>query len=90
MNGWASYITYRTWLKESDELQGLLAIRLAWELIVYRYNTTHHEDAAKQVSVRWRHAIKQLSHNIEQFKRQETMLWVMMYAYEHEQQHRCI
>jgi len=88
MNGWASYISYRTWLKESNELQGLLAIRLAWELIVYRYNATHHEEAAQQVRVRWLHSLQHVPHNIMQFKHQENMLWVMMYAYEHEQQQR--
>tara|TARA_A200000159_G_C7338577_1_gene346159 strand:- start:8062 stop:10473 length:2412 start_codon:yes stop_codon:yes gene_type:complete len=88
INGWSSYIAYRTWLKDENELLGLLAIRLAWELIVYRYHEKHHAVEASQVRTRWSYLLNQLPTRIEQFKREEQSLWVMMYAYEYEQQQR--
>ena len=88
LNGWSSYIAYRTWLKECNELQGLLAIRLAWELIVYRYYRECDADKAQQVHVRFGYLVKQLASRIERYKDEERGLWVMMYAYEYEQQQR--
>ncbi|NDW20508.1 YbcC family protein [Alteromonas hispanica] len=88
INGWSSFIAYRMWLKDENELQGLLAIRLAWELIVYRYYNKHHSEEANQVKTRWSYLLNHLSAKIEQFKREERSLWVMMYAYEYEQQQR--
>ncbi|WP_420935144.1 YbcC family protein [Alteromonas sp. A081] len=88
INGWASYIAYRTWLKEGNELQGLLAIRLAWELIVYRYYEKHHAAEANQVRTRWSYVLNQLPARIAQCKQDEINQWVMMYAYEYEQQQR--
>jgi uncharacterized protein YbcC (UPF0753/DUF2309 family) len=88
INGWSSYIAYRTWLKDCNELQGLLAIRLAWELIIYRYHKAHFEEKAQQVKIRWTHELKQLPAKIAEYKNEELALWVMMYAYEYEQQQR--
>ena len=88
INGWASYVAYRTWLKDSNEMQGLLAIRLAWELIIHRYYQAHDQQKGQQVSIRWQYLLKQLPARIAQHKDKELALWVMMYAYEYEQQQR--
>ena len=88
INGWASHIAYRCWHQPTDEMQGLLAIALAWELVIWNYTHAHLPVIAERVRLRWRSEQLQLPKKIQQHYAYETLLWVCFAAYEHQQQQR--
>ncbi|MEW9797053.1 YbcC family protein [Alteromonas sp. CYL-A6] len=88
INGWAAYIAYRNWHEHSDEMEGLLAIALAWEWIIHEYHKRYRADVAKQVSLRWHFEQLNLTRKIQQHKDYENVLWVCMSAFEQQQQQK--
>ncbi|MBN8431430.1 DUF2309 domain-containing protein [Microbulbifer salipaludis] len=88
INGWASYLAYRSWHQATDEMQGLLAITLAWEWIIWQYAEKHQPDIAAQVRLRWQTERLQLEQKIQQHYDHETLLWICFEAFEYKQQQR--
>lgn len=59
VNGWASWVAYLRWqqrLSGSDSLlmDDLLAIRLAWELVLWHYSASQDELGARRLGHQWR------------------------------------
>lgn len=63
IHGWASWIAYRNWQKrlagaqvppEQDEMRQLLAIRMAWEWLVFTYLKRHDKDLHQRSWNAWR------------------------------------
>ena len=88
INGWASYIAYRSWHQPTDEMQGLLAITVAWEWVIWQHIQASQPQVAKQVGLRWQAEQLQLTAKVQQHFEYETLLWVCFAAYEHHQQQR--
>jgi len=82
INGWASWCAYIEWqaqLKQSphnEPVLQLLAIRLAWELVLYRYykGLQWHTD--------WTNNLNIDNQRIEQHRQQQSLLWVWQRAAE--------
>jgi uncharacterized protein len=58
VNGWASWIAYLSWQarlegKQSSMMRDLLAIRLAWELVLWRYTRTRSEQDFRSLQSKW-------------------------------------
>jgi uncharacterized protein YbcC (UPF0753/DUF2309 family) len=81
VNGWASWCAYQRWQarlagEEDDSVQQVLAIRLAWELVLFRSNTMSH------LPQRWKAAVWQWS-TLEAMCRDEQVYdWVWQEAHE--------
>ncbi|WP_350643690.1 putative inorganic carbon transporter subunit DabA, partial [Psychrobacter sp. HY3-MNA-CIBAN-0198] len=70
-NGWASWVAYLRWqgdlhAKPCDEMLQLLAIRMAWELVIWRYLKAQQTDSFAQLSALWLGDIDKLSLLVEQ------------------------
>lgn len=64
INGWGSYLAYRAFDaqksgKSNDDLRSLLAIKMAWELVVWRYLKKHDRTDFEMLKERWQ---RQLTH----------------------------
>lgn len=92
MNGWASYFSWQRWEKrlygrDSQYLESLLAIRMAWDLIVWR------QLKGKQATTdfctlraRWVQQKYQVNELIDEHIEHQRYFWVWMHAAELEYQ----
>lgn len=92
INGWASYFSWRRWEKrlqrqDSQYLESLLAIRMAWDLIVWR------QIKGKQIATdfytlraRWVQQKYQVNELIDEHIEHRRYFWVWMHAAELEYQ----
>ncbi len=58
INGWGAYLAYRAFEaekvgKSQDDVRSLLAIKLAWELVIWRYLEKHQADEFEALKERW-------------------------------------
>ncbi|WP_417551768.1 YbcC family protein [Marinomonas fungiae] len=58
INGWGSYLAYRAFEaekqgKSQDDVRSLLAIKMAWELVVWRYLEKHNTADFEALNERW-------------------------------------
>ena len=88
INGWASHISYRNWHASSDEIQGLVAIAVAWEWVIWQHAQEQQPQIAEQVRLRWQSEQAQLTKKTQQHFEYERLLWLCFDAYEHHQQQR--
>ncbi|MYL24465.1 DUF2309 family protein [Halomonas alkaliantarctica] len=87
VNGWASWLAYERWQAQldgdsHDELPELIAIRLAWELALWRLQHRQSAAAAQRLQYRWQQQLHQLPALL---KRHETALapfWIWQRAAE--------
>jgi uncharacterized protein YbcC (UPF0753/DUF2309 family) len=89
VNGWASYIAYLQWINdvESDtDMVSLLAIRLAWELALWRHYGSAYPAKSTQLSWQWQQEKLALSGKIETHRAHQRVLWVWAVALERSQQ----
>ncbi|SFR61852.1 hypothetical protein SAMN05216203_1833 [Marinobacter daqiaonensis] len=92
INGWASYVAYRRWQAnlagepDSDMLQ-LLAIRLAWELVIWRHLKENDRSQFEQLASRWRQEQDSLDQKLDAHLDDQRLLWVWAQALELSDQH---
>lgn len=93
ISGWASYVAYLRWqqaLGEKDSSDGqddgiaLLAIRLAWELVLYQQSVA----AGSSISVDWQNEQLTLADKVAEHKQHQKILWVWARALELSEQQR--
>lgn len=73
INGWGSYLAYRAFEAEKvgqqqDDVRSLLAIKLAWELVVWRYLEKHSADDFDTLAERW----EQQTHHLNELREQHS------------------
>lgn len=91
INGWAAWVAYEDWqeaLENPDQATGsasmrsLLAIRLAWELVLWRYTGKERPDQAKRLSTLWQRELEELPSLVERHLNAQEPLWVWQTASE--------
>lgn len=90
INGWASYFAWRRWEErlqgnEPRYLESLLAIRMAWDLVIWRQHQ-HKKTATAflQLKSNWHQQLELLDEHIVAHQNYVTYLWVWMRAAEAE------
>ena len=87
INGWASWFAYQRWQAalaggSEDLLPQLLAIRLGWELALWRHWQMRHGKAAQGLREQWYGQLPQLAQLLQQHARAQKPLWVWQRAAE--------
>ncbi|MBB1317648.1 DUF2309 domain-containing protein [Shewanella sp. SR43-4] len=93
INGWASWVAYLRWQGDlqatpSDEMLQLLAIRMAWELVIWRYLKAQQADSFIHLAALWMREKDQLPHLLAQHEQAQQPLWVWAKAAELSYQHK--
>ncbi|HEC73864.1 MAG TPA: DUF2309 domain-containing protein, partial [Methylophaga aminisulfidivorans] len=92
INGWASYLAWQRWeanleAKQNDYLKELLAIVLAWDLVVWRQlEQNHDKNDFIQLEKAWHNQLKDTSDLFESHLKHVTTLWIWNHAAELEYQ----
>lgn len=92
INGWASWVAYLRWQGDldstpSDDMLQLLAIRMAWELVIWRYLKAQQADSFSQLAALWSAEKQQLPNLLVQHAQAQQPLWVWAKAAELSYQH---
>lgn len=87
VNGWASWVAYRRWQDKFDnvdneQMQELLAIRMAWELALWRYQRQTNADGFRQTKYFWKHQLSSLPNLINAQRADQEFTWVWQRAAE--------
>lgn len=93
INGWGSYLSYRTFEakkagQQQDDVRSLLAIKLAWELVVWRYLEKHNPKDFNLLKERWGQQIHHLNELREQHSEVLTIPRIWARALELSEQQR--
>ncbi len=87
INGWASWVAYLRWQSRlsgggEDQLPELLAIRLAWEMALWRHQAERHPRDVDQIRQRWRSQFTGLGDMLEQHRQAQQPAWLWQRATE--------
>lgn len=87
INGWAAYVAYRHWqanLSDSTLHDGpaLLAIRLAWELAIWRCTQQNSERQFQNLQMQWQLNWRQFPNAVKTAKAHQSIQWVWAEALE--------
>ncbi|RAR61574.1 hypothetical protein BCL93_105175 [Onishia taeanensis] len=91
INGWAAWVAYQDWQRalasseakqRPSDMRSLLAIRLAWELVLWRYIRQERPDQAERLMALWHRELVELPEQIERHHRAQQPLWVWQIASE--------
>ncbi len=95
INGWAAWVAYQDWQQalatpegESErvgppsDMRSLLAMRLAWELALWRYIRAERPDQAERLTRLWHAELAELPERVERHRRAQQPLWVWQLASE--------
>ncbi|MEQ8264985.1 DUF2309 domain-containing protein [Pseudohaliea sp.] len=87
VNGWASWVAYLRWQAnlaggEDDRMPALIAIRLAWELVLWRHHGEQHAETAAIVRRQWRQQFDRLPGLLRQHRDAQRPAWVWQRAAE--------
>ncbi len=91
INGWASRLSFERWEarlngQEEDALPQLVAIRLGWELALWRHWQWRHPQAAKRLQAAWFMQLPQIGLLKERHRYSQQLLWVWQRAAERARQ----
>ena len=82
INGWASWVAYQRWQEkfdglENQQMQELLAIRMAWELALWRYQKQTNLAEFKKTHYFWKQQLTSLPSllNIHRSAQEFTWIW---------------
>ena len=82
INGWASWVAYVRWqgnlnAQPKDQMNELLAIRMAWEWVLWRYQKQKNKGVFGELRFLWHHEISRLPDLKEMHARaqQMTLIW---------------
>jgi uncharacterized protein len=87
INGWASWVAYLGWqgelyAKPHDDMLEFLAIRMAWELVIWQYLQDHQPAVFKQLSAQWLREKTQLPSLFAKHEETQQPLWIWFKAQE--------
>lgn len=87
INGWASWLAYERWQanlegRNEDALPQLVAIRLGWELALWRHWQWRHAKAALRLQSQWYEQLSSASSLIARHQRAQKPMWVWQRAAE--------
>lgn len=87
INGWASWMAYQNWQdnfggQQRDWVLQLLAIRLAWELALWRHTETCRPDSYRMLRSRFINQFRELPDMFAQHAQRQQRLWVWQRALE--------
>lgn len=87
INGWASWLAYERWQSrlagdERDALPQLVAIRLGWELALWRHWQQRHRQQASTLQQQWYQQLPQLGALLDRHMQTQRALWVWQRASE--------
>ena len=87
INGWASWLAYLRWQGDlyqqpHDEMYQLLAIRMAWDLVIWRYLKDHDKPSYALLSSQWQQEKAQISERLNNHKIAQRPIWVWAKAAE--------
>ncbi|QIR16249.1 DUF2309 domain-containing protein [Shewanella aestuarii] len=93
INGWASWVAYLRWqghlyAKANDQMLQLLAIRMAWELVIWRYLKDEQKHNFAQLSNHWIREKNQLASVFKRHEQAQKPLWIWAQAAELSYQHQ--
>ncbi|SIN71076.1 hypothetical protein SAMN05443662_0207 [Sulfurivirga caldicuralii] len=95
MNGWASWVAYLRWqdrLHEHDNglMRQFLAIRMAWELVLWRHVQETNADLFADIKVHWFRQLNSIEALYRAHQRSQAKLWIWLRAAELAYQDRAI
>lgn len=87
INGWASWLAYLRWQSKlaggsDDAMHQLLAIRLAWELVLWRYQTSKQAEHMAALTQVWTQQFSALSGLLQQHRAHQEPAWIWQRAAE--------
>jgi uncharacterized protein YbcC (UPF0753/DUF2309 family) len=87
VNGWASWVAYLRWQarladSEEDALPQLLAVRMAWELVLWRHVRGQDPDAVGLLTRRWQQQFARLPELLERHRERQRPAWIWQRAAE--------
>lgn len=93
VSGWGAWVAYLRWQNElkgepQDQMQDLLAIRMAWELVLWRYQQAHSPTFFTTLAHQWKQSLALLSEQPAQHLTQQKPLWIWARAAELSYQHQ--
>ncbi|MEM0955107.1 MAG: DUF2309 domain-containing protein [Pseudomonadota bacterium] len=82
INGWASWVSYQRWQSalvggSDDAMPQILAVRLAWELVLWRHFNNRDPEGMKLQVQSWHQQLSRLPEMLRQFKtlQRPAMVW---------------
>lgn len=87
VNGWASWVAYLRWQSQlaggaDDALPQLVAVRLAWELVLWRHQRDRHTDDVELLARLWQQQFERLPDLLERHRQQQQPAWIWQRAAE--------
>lgn len=87
VNGWASWVAYLRWQSQlaggsDDALPQLLAVRLAWELVLWRHQHTRHSANVTMLARLWQQQFDRLPDLLKRHQQQQQPAWIWQRAAE--------
>ncbi|GAB5413175.1 MAG: YbcC family protein [Congregibacter sp.] len=87
VNGWASWVAYIRWQSSlvggnEDPVPQLLAVRLAWELVLWRHQHATNGDAVELMVKLWRQQFDRLPEMLERHRQIQQPAWIWQRAAE--------
>ncbi|MEM7149347.1 MAG: DUF2309 domain-containing protein [Pseudomonadota bacterium] len=87
INGWASWLAYlrfqgQLYAKPKDDMKQLLAMRMAWDLVIWQYLADHDSASFKQLQSQWQQEKSLVVERLHAHKLAQKPLWVWAKALE--------
>ena len=87
VNGWASWVAYLRWQDrldgfDNDLMFDFLAIRVAWEWVLWRHQKENDRSVFNELKVLWAHQMNMLPRLIETHRASQAKSWVWQRAAE--------
>ncbi len=87
INGWASWLAYlrfqgQLYAKPKDDMKQLLAMRMAWDLVIWQYLADHDSASFKQLQSQWQQEKSLVIERLHAHKLAQKPLWVWAKALE--------
>lgn len=87
VNGWASWVAYQRWQStlaggSEDPVPQLLAVRLAWELVLWRHQQFTNVDGVELMAKLWQQQFNRLPELIENHRQIQQPAWIWQRAAE--------
>ncbi len=87
INGWASWVAYLRWQArlaggDSDLMKDLLAIRMAWDLVLWRHVAARSGGAFRRLQYLWQHQLAAPAALVETHRAGQRRFWLWLRAAE--------
>jgi uncharacterized protein YbcC (UPF0753/DUF2309 family) len=87
VNGWASWVAYLRWQAglvggSDDAMPQLLAVRLAWELVLWRYEHGRNPEGSELLERQWKQQFERLPEMLARHRQLQRPAWIWQRAAE--------